>query len=349
MPRLLRDAPLNGIWEGSGNVIALDVLRALAREPEGLPAFLAECELGPRRRRAARRPPRRAPARSPSCGRAQWLGAPRASRTSRSRSRPRCSSATRPPAVADAFCAGRLGDARGRVVRHAARAASTAPRSWNARWICTTRAGCRSRKPIPRIHRFSDLHAHLDIPRAVSPRTSRRCVDGIVERRPTAGIDPARRHDRVSRALRQPHRLLTTDRETRRRLRADDRPRPARRRARGRDRAAWPTTTARWSPARCSSASPGSRATATTSPPTRWRAARPRSSSRGPLGARRPGGAWSTTSAPRWRPPPRASTATRRRRCPSSGSPAPTARRRRRTSSARCSRRRAGRAACSAP
>jgi putative acyl-CoA dehydrogenase len=45
MPRLLRDAPLNGIWEGAGNVISLDVLRALAREPEGLPAFLAECEL----------------------------------------------------------------------------------------------------------------------------------------------------------------------------------------------------------------------------------------------------------------------------------------------------------------
>jgi putative acyl-CoA dehydrogenase len=45
MPRLLRDAPLNGIWEGSGNVIALDVLRALAREPEAGEAFLAECEL----------------------------------------------------------------------------------------------------------------------------------------------------------------------------------------------------------------------------------------------------------------------------------------------------------------
>jgi putative acyl-CoA dehydrogenase len=45
MPRLLRDAPLNGIWEGSGNVIALDVLRALSREPDGLEAFLAECEL----------------------------------------------------------------------------------------------------------------------------------------------------------------------------------------------------------------------------------------------------------------------------------------------------------------
>ncbi|HEX6654183.1 MAG TPA: acyl-CoA dehydrogenase family protein, partial [Thermoleophilaceae bacterium] len=45
MPRLLRDSPLNSIWEGSGNVSALDVLRALAREPEAMPAFLAECEL----------------------------------------------------------------------------------------------------------------------------------------------------------------------------------------------------------------------------------------------------------------------------------------------------------------
>jgi putative acyl-CoA dehydrogenase len=45
MPRLLRDSPLNSIWEGSGNVSALDVLRALAKEPEALPAFLAECEL----------------------------------------------------------------------------------------------------------------------------------------------------------------------------------------------------------------------------------------------------------------------------------------------------------------
>ena len=45
LPLLYRDAPLASIWEGSGNVAALDVLRALAREPEGLPAFLAECEL----------------------------------------------------------------------------------------------------------------------------------------------------------------------------------------------------------------------------------------------------------------------------------------------------------------
>ena len=45
LPRLYRDAPLNSIWEGSGNVAALDVLRAMLKEPEGLPAFLAECEL----------------------------------------------------------------------------------------------------------------------------------------------------------------------------------------------------------------------------------------------------------------------------------------------------------------
>jgi putative acyl-CoA dehydrogenase len=45
MPLLYRDAPLNSIWEGSGNVAALDVLRAIVKEPDGLPAFLAECEL----------------------------------------------------------------------------------------------------------------------------------------------------------------------------------------------------------------------------------------------------------------------------------------------------------------
>lgn len=45
MPLLYRDAPLMSIWEGSGNVAALDVLRAIAKEPEGLPAFFAECEL----------------------------------------------------------------------------------------------------------------------------------------------------------------------------------------------------------------------------------------------------------------------------------------------------------------
>ena len=44
MPRLYREAPLNSIWEGSGNVMGLDVLRAMAREPEAVPALLDEVE-----------------------------------------------------------------------------------------------------------------------------------------------------------------------------------------------------------------------------------------------------------------------------------------------------------------
>ncbi|MEV7383313.1 acyl-CoA dehydrogenase family protein [Streptomyces lydicus] len=44
MPRLYREAPLLSIWEGSGNVAALDVLRALEREPAALDAFFAEVE-----------------------------------------------------------------------------------------------------------------------------------------------------------------------------------------------------------------------------------------------------------------------------------------------------------------
>ena len=109
MPRLLRDAPLNGIWEGSGNVMSLDVLRALAREPEGLPAFLAECELArggnalldshldaltpPQDEWSARK------------GVEDLALAFQASLLVRHA----------PPAVADAFCAGRLGEARGRA------------------------------------------------------------------------------------------------------------------------------------------------------------------------------------------------------------------------------------------
>ncbi len=42
MPKLFRQSPLNAIWEGSGNVIALDILRAIGREPESLDAVMAE-------------------------------------------------------------------------------------------------------------------------------------------------------------------------------------------------------------------------------------------------------------------------------------------------------------------
>jgi putative acyl-CoA dehydrogenase len=42
LPRLYREMPLNSIWEGSGNVQCLDVLRALAKSPETFEAFFAE-------------------------------------------------------------------------------------------------------------------------------------------------------------------------------------------------------------------------------------------------------------------------------------------------------------------
>ena len=43
MPRLYREAPLNGIWEGSGNVICLDVLRAMQKDPPSVQLFFEEC------------------------------------------------------------------------------------------------------------------------------------------------------------------------------------------------------------------------------------------------------------------------------------------------------------------
>jgi len=45
LPRLYREAPVNSIWEGSGNVMCLDVLRAMQRNPNTVPALLGELEL----------------------------------------------------------------------------------------------------------------------------------------------------------------------------------------------------------------------------------------------------------------------------------------------------------------
>lgn len=45
MPRLFRESPLNAIWEGAGNVIALDILRTLGREPLALEAYRSEVDL----------------------------------------------------------------------------------------------------------------------------------------------------------------------------------------------------------------------------------------------------------------------------------------------------------------
>jgi putative acyl-CoA dehydrogenase len=112
MPLLYRDSPLNSIWEGSCNVAALDVLRATFKEPEGLPAFLAECELArggnalldahlDRLRDAAPPANPELEARRVVENLALALEASLLVRHA-------------PPAVADAFCAGRLGEG-GRV------------------------------------------------------------------------------------------------------------------------------------------------------------------------------------------------------------------------------------------
>src|SRR5439155_10922500 len=45
LPRLYRESPLNSVWEGPANVQALDVLRALRRQPESVEAVLSEIEL----------------------------------------------------------------------------------------------------------------------------------------------------------------------------------------------------------------------------------------------------------------------------------------------------------------
>ncbi len=112
LARLYREAPINSIWEGSGNVICLDVVRAIAREPESLDAYFAEIEL------AAHAEPR--------LGRAlralrEELGAGTPSPFTARRTAERLTIALQaslllrhaPASVADAFCATRLDGDRG--------------------------------------------------------------------------------------------------------------------------------------------------------------------------------------------------------------------------------------------
>jgi putative acyl-CoA dehydrogenase len=115
LPRLYRQAPLNSIWEGSGNVIALDVLRALGRSGESLAAVTAEIGLA-----------RGADARFDSAvGRlAAELGDPEALPVRARRVAGLLAQCLQgslllrhsPPEVADAFCATRLGGDWGTVL-----------------------------------------------------------------------------------------------------------------------------------------------------------------------------------------------------------------------------------------
>ena len=69
MPRLYREAPVNSIWEGSGNVMCLDVLRAIERTPKAAEVLHAgtrrdgdarlKAFVGPAAKAAERRRPQR--------------------------------------------------------------------------------------------------------------------------------------------------------------------------------------------------------------------------------------------------------------------------------------------------
>jgi putative acyl-CoA dehydrogenase len=105
MPRLYREAPLNSIWEGAGNVNCLDVLRAISKEPESVEAFFAEIEPAVHAdaglRTAAER--LKGDLRSPDESHARVL-VERMALVLQGALLVRHS----PPAVADAFCASRL-------------------------------------------------------------------------------------------------------------------------------------------------------------------------------------------------------------------------------------------------
>ena len=125
LPGLYREAPLNSIWEGSGNVTALDVLRALRRSPGSADALAAELDLaagGDKRMDEAAAELRRmlaglagqpGPAPVAAASQAAEYQARRLAGLIASLLQGALLVRHAPPAVADAFCASRLGSAAG--------------------------------------------------------------------------------------------------------------------------------------------------------------------------------------------------------------------------------------------
>ena len=109
MARLYREAPLNSIWEGSGNVLCLDVLRAMAREEEAVPALLAEIDAARGGHPAL---DRAADALRDDLSRPEAFESGARALTERMALALQASLLVRhaPQAVADAFCAARLGE-----------------------------------------------------------------------------------------------------------------------------------------------------------------------------------------------------------------------------------------------
>jgi putative acyl-CoA dehydrogenase len=114
LPRLFRQSPLNGVWEGSGNVICLDVLRAIARDPAVLDAYWDEVGLAGG---SDRRLDDAVVALRAECADLEQLETRARRLVERLATVFQASLLVRaaPPAVADGFCASRLGDRTGRV------------------------------------------------------------------------------------------------------------------------------------------------------------------------------------------------------------------------------------------
>jgi len=134
LPRLYREAPVNSIWEGSGNVNALDLLRALAKQPEALAAWFAEIE-------TARGADRRFDAALASLREALAHGEPADARRLVERMALLMQGALllrdAPAAVGDAFCASRLGNDWGAAfgtLPRGADARAIVERAW-AEWV----------------------------------------------------------------------------------------------------------------------------------------------------------------------------------------------------------------------
>jgi putative acyl-CoA dehydrogenase len=111
LPRLYREAPLNSVWEGSGNVTALDVLRALARTPEAADCVLSEIDLaagGDRRLDRAATRLRAELKNAVAAGPAAGYGARRLAGLLALLLQAALLTRFAPVAVADAFCASRL-------------------------------------------------------------------------------------------------------------------------------------------------------------------------------------------------------------------------------------------------
>jgi putative acyl-CoA dehydrogenase len=109
LPRLYREAPLNSIWEGSGNIMCLDVLRAARREPNAVAALLAELALARGGNARLDRQIARLDATFTDSA-LDEAGARRLASDIALAIAAALLVRTAPPAVADAFCASRLGE-----------------------------------------------------------------------------------------------------------------------------------------------------------------------------------------------------------------------------------------------